>query len=360
MPSDLDQLAQDADHRDRWGTPPTGNGLQDAATRAAQQSMTHQPEQPNPSAPYLQRARDIGQRMFVDPLKTTGFLPQDQTPPWFNQAQQFGGRLFREGPAPMIAGMFPRGGLAQVAAQSGYMPQWMNDNVLTHALRSPEFTQATQFFTPLIGALTLASVPNTESIAFPGRKFQLIHRETGEQRGDVWLNYNDATKNVSVEYFQSKPRTGVSALNTSITSGERRWGLGNNPIEAALELRSALPEVFREFPDMKTVSFTSVGGTRGAQNIAADLQYEVTRTPEGVEWKRVKHIPDLWGRRELSQPQTPSPQRFPIPTQSFPPGTGPSQRPITPPPPMPRQPMTRAESRTLLDHLLSQLERGRR
>lgn len=283
MPNDLDQLAQDADHQDKWGAPPTNRGLQSLAD---QQSMTHQPEQPNPAAPYLQAARDFGQRVFVDPLKATGFLSQEQTPPWYEQAREAGGQLFRQGPVPMAASLFPRGGVAQIASDAGVIPQWMNDNVLTHALRSPAFTQATQFFTPLIGTLTLANVPN-KSFAFPGKRFELRHRETGEKRGDVWLNYDQATKNVKVEYFQSTPR----ARPTGYADDPRRWALGNNPVEAALELRTALPEVFNHFPDMKTVSFTSVGGTRGTQGITADLKYAVTRTPEGVEWKRIKHTP---------------------------------------------------------------------
>lgn len=42
MPTDLDQLAQDTDHQDRWGMAPTGNGLQDIATRGLP------PPQPTP------------------------------------------------------------------------------------------------------------------------------------------------------------------------------------------------------------------------------------------------------------------------------------------------------------------------
>lgn len=56
MPDDLDDLASRAEFQDRWKTARWNNSLADLAD---QQSMTHQPEQPNPAAPYLQSARDL-------------------------------------------------------------------------------------------------------------------------------------------------------------------------------------------------------------------------------------------------------------------------------------------------------------
>lgn len=309
MPSDLDRLAQDDEHRQLWGMSPTGNGLQDLAAR---QQMTHQPEQPNPAAPYLQGARDIARRTFVDPLRATGFLPQEQTPSWYGQARNIGGQLFREGPAPFIAGLAPRGGLAQLAAQSGYIPGWMNDNVISHALRSPAFTQASQFFTPLVGTLTLAPVRNNSPI-FGNDKFALIHKETGQKRGDVWLSFDPQTKNLSVEYMQATP-TKPGPGWTGAKNDPRRWGLGGNPIEAALELRSALPEVYRFYPDMKTVEFYGVGGAKGAHAVSANLKFEVEKTPDGqVSWKKIKH-------QRYGNPISPS--QPPPPVSPQPPETG--------------------------------------
>lgn len=45
---------------------------------AQQRSMTHDPEPPNPAAPYLDWARQQARRAFVEPLQTTGFIPGGQ------------------------------------------------------------------------------------------------------------------------------------------------------------------------------------------------------------------------------------------------------------------------------------------
>lgn len=75
MPNDLEDLASQTEHRNYWGATPPPGGLRDLAS---QQQMTHQPEQPNPAAPYLQGAREFARRTFVEPLQATGFLPGGQ------------------------------------------------------------------------------------------------------------------------------------------------------------------------------------------------------------------------------------------------------------------------------------------
>lgn len=72
MPNDLDQLAQDTDHQDRWRTPRWSNDLQ---SLAGQQQMTHQQAGPNPAQPYLDWLRGATRRTLVDPLRAAGFIP---------------------------------------------------------------------------------------------------------------------------------------------------------------------------------------------------------------------------------------------------------------------------------------------
>lgn len=159
----------------------------------------------------------------------------------------------------------------------------------------------------LAGTLKLRPIPRKGGW---GRdQYELIHQETGQKRGDVWLTYDPKEKNLKVGMLESTSEPNLA------NRFRRQYQLGENPLQAILELKSALPDAFNYYPDMKTVSWYGVGGAKGKQGISADLKYEVNKDPNGeVTWKKIKH--DLYG---APRPPAPSQPTLSQPTLSQPP-----------------------------------------
>lgn len=178
MPTDLDQLAQDTDHQDRWGTPPTGNDLQDLA---GQQQMTHQSDRPNPAQPYLDWLSGAARRTFVDPLQTAGFLPGDQD--W--------GR-------PAVEGMmnFNQSGLTGVAPSlRNVMPGAAN--TLGDLVQSPSARSV--FSSANLGGLPLAQaiVPrfnSPEALTYYGQKIGMPENQFASR---LWGGLHDPTMSIT-------------------------------------------------------------------------------------------------------------------------------------------------------------------
>lgn len=265
-------------------------------------SMTHQPEQPNPAAPYLEQARQFGRRTFVEPLRATGFLPQQQTPDWYNQAQGAGGELFRQGPAGMLAEQFPRGGIAETLARNGIVPPGVNENIFSRMIRSRELGTAAQFFTPLLGTLQMARAPASDFFSNFGGKdsFRLVSKETGEELGQFHATYNAGDKNLDIKYMGSFKRTpGGNAFST-------HWGIGTH------ELQTLGPEILKEYPDVQTVSFLRLPGIReGAEKTGRQsriMKFKVNRTPDGnmtLELMESRRIPQLTAYPRPTPPPLP-------------------------------------------------------
>lgn len=234
---------------------PTLGELSDQQSSQNAASMTHGPEQPGPLKGFFDYARQP-----VPP----------QTPPWQEKINQ-----------------------AMVRQDPHYIPpQPLPQQNWQH------WIETATGFVPLVGG-TLKLVRAPMDPNWPGKKFDVIHAETGEKRANVWLQFNQTDKILSLEYGSTTRGIGT----------DRKFGLGSNPLEAVTELQSVLPEAFREFPNMRRVKLHSVGGARREQGVGATLEYDVWKNPDGtVGWKRVRESSTRPGAGFTSSMGTPTAQ----------------------------------------------------
>lgn len=242
----------------------------DELSSEQQRSMTHQPEPPNPAAPYLKGASDWATRTFVDPMKTTGFLPGGQN--WGRSA---------------VTGMekFNEGGLTGLAPSlRQYMPGITNtlgDLAQSHAARNV-FSTANFGGIPFGGmALRMARIaPGEKRISptnFGGKdEWSLFSKETGKKLGEMYTNYDQSKNQLKVEYMTGQwPEHFDPKLEE-----QRSWGIG------AHELRTLGPEVLREYPNIDTLKLTRIGGVFKGNPVT--LTYKRVDTPEGPVFERIK------------------------------------------------------------------------
>lgn len=252
-----------------------GGGLD----QLAQSQMTHQPKQPNPVGNTIKGFLDYANQ----------YAPPPEPAPWDSKINQ------------AITRQDPRYVPSTPSPQHNWQ-SWMENSLN---------------FIPLFGnTLKLNRVPH-DGKWFSKDKFDLMHQETGDKRGSVWLTFDPKKKNLKVNYFESNTD---KLFRTDPATGKlidaRKFALGKNPLDALVELKSALPDAFNHYPDMQTLEFYGVGGAKKEQGVTANLKFKVWKTPDGnVEWEKIKH--ETRDRNPSPPPPSPEPSN-PEPQTSFP------------------------------------------
>lgn len=283
-------------------------------------SMTHQPEQPNPAAPYINAARQK-------------------------------------------AGAFAQGGLTGAFPQlRQYMPGFVN--TLGDLAQSPAardvFSTANVGGMPLLEALRMEAAPASSFFSTFGGKnsFKMFSRETGKEMGQLHTTFNPSTKDLYINYMGgNEAGQGFGGYQNVGVTG---WGIGTH------ELQTLGPEILKHYPDVQTVSFMRLPGIRAGAGAAQpgkagrqsrNMKFKVNRTPDGnvtlerIESKAVPRIdytppPGRFITREASVPDA-SPDRrassaipayqspFRSPAAESAPGQIPRPPPLPPAPPPP-------------------------
>lgn len=281
-------------------------------------SMTHQPEQPNPVAPYL------------------------------DAAKQKAGAFAQSG----LTGAFPQ--LRQ------YMPGFVNK--LGDLAQSPAardvFSTANVGGMPLLETLRMEAAPASEFFSTFGGKnsFSLFSKETGKIMGQLHTTFDPSTKDLHINFMGSTGRgQGFGGFENTGTTG---WGMGTH------ELQTLGPEILKHYPDVQTVSFLRLPGIRTgaapgkAGRQSRNMKFQVNRTPDGnmtldlIESKKIPSLtrfdhapaPSALQMRETSVPDAP-PDLPPAPAPPLhplasAPGSVPRPPPLPPgsvprPPPLP-------------------------